>query len=563
MTRTILHLDLDAFFCSVEELKNPALIGKPFAVGGMPGQRGVVSSCSYAARQVGVRSAMPTGRAQALCPGLILVSGRHSEYSVYSEKVMAILQDISPLVEIVSIDEAFVDISDLPEHPELLARSIQQRVRTQVNLPCSIGIARNKLVAKIATDAGKAEKRTGMPPCAIKYIAPGTEEAFLAPLEVSAIWGVGPKMSARLNDLGIVKIADILKYPENELRELLGNSAAYLIQAAHGQDDSPVVTEHELKSISQETTFSRDLCDPAEIERTIRWLTEKVAYRLRDNQMSADTVRIKIRLKDFSSYTRQVQLDAPSDVESVILTEAVRLFREFHQPGQYVRLIGVGVSGLGESWHQMNLWEVKTEKEIRLHQVMDQVQHKYGKKALQRGKMPEHHLDLLLIGSYWVQPGQFMAGPFPTSYQTGGTQEIIETLLQVGIRQFIDLTEPHEHLLDHYRPILEEVAAHKKISTAYRRFAIPDHGIPAGPGLMREVLDLIDASIARRAPVYIHCWGGIGRTGTAVGCWLVRHGMTGAAALGRIVQLRSSFAGSYDFSPETGEQRNYVKNWKE
>ena len=224
MARKIIHLDLDAFFCSVEELKNPDLAGKPFAVGGMPGQRGVVSSCSYAARQFGVRSAMPTGRALGLCPGLILVGGHHSEYEIYSDRVMAILQQVSPLVEVVSIDEAFVDISDLPENPELLARKIQQQVKHEVNLPCSIGIASNKLVAKIATDAGKAEVKTGKPPSAIKYVPAGTEEAFLAPLPVSAIWGVGPKMASRLNDLGIEKIGDILQIPENDLRDWVGNS---------------------------------------------------------------------------------------------------------------------------------------------------------------------------------------------------------------------------------------------------------------------------------------------------------------------------------------------------
>jgi DNA polymerase-4 len=562
MTRKIMHLDLDAFFCSVEELKNPSLVGKPFAVGGMPGQRGVVSSCSYAARQFGVRSAMPTGKALQLCPGLILVSGHHSDYEAYSEQVMDILKQISPLVEIVSIDEAFVDFSDLPDNPEVLARRTQQQVRARVNLPCSIGLASNKLVAKIATDAGKAENRTGRAPCAIKYVKPGSEEEFLAPLPVSAIWGVGPKMSARLNDLGIEKIGDLLKIPESTLRDWVGNAANFLLQAARGQDASPVVTEHDLKSISQETTFSRDLCDPQEIERTIQWLTEKVARRLRENRMCGDTVRIKVRLKDFSGHTRQVKLDAPTDVESVILKEALELFRQFHQAGQYIRLIGVGVSGLGESWHQMGLWEAQTEKEIKLHQTMDLLQQKYGRKALQRGKMPEHKLDLLLSSTYWVQPKLFMAGPFPMSYQQDGTEEIMDILLGMGIRQFIDLTETHEHALDHYRPALTRTAARKNLAVKYSRFAIVDRGLPS-TGQMREILDAIDASLEARLPVYVHCYGGIGRTGTVVGCWLVRHGLTGRAALGRIMELRKEFAGPYDSSPETPEQKAFVVNWKE
>ncbi len=239
MARKILHIDQDAFFCSVEELKNPELVGKAFAVGGQPGQRGVVSSCSYAARQYGVRSAMPTGRAKALCPELILVSGHHSEYGAYSDKVMAIFHEISPLVEEVSIDEAFVDISDLPQSAELIARQIQERVRMDVNLPCSIGVATNKLVAKIATDAGKAEKKGSVAPRAIKVVPPGTEAVFLAPLPVNAMWGVGPKMVAHLNALGMKTIGDIAKASPADLRRWLGKTGDYLARASQGIDNSP------------------------------------------------------------------------------------------------------------------------------------------------------------------------------------------------------------------------------------------------------------------------------------------------------------------------------------
>lgn len=559
--RKILHVDLDAFFCSVEELKNPSLKGKPFAVGGMPGQRGVVASCSYAARQFGVRSAMSTGRALALCPELILVSGRHSEYESYSRRVMEILAQISPLVEIVSIDEAFVDISDLPEQPDLIARRIQQKVREEVQLPCSVGIAGSKLVAKIATDIGKSEKKSNVAPCAIKYIPPGSEEAFLAPLPVAAIPGVGPKTETRLRELGIEKIQDLQHRDEKELQPLLGKNVTFLIRAAHGQDSSPVEVAHELKSISQETTFSRDVHNPVEIERTIRWLTEKVARRLRENRMSADTIRVKIRLKDFSTHTRQARLSSPTDVESTLLEQALQLFRDFHSSEQYIRLIGVGVSGLGESWHQMGLWEGTTEKEIKLHQVLDQVQQKYGKKALQTGKLPEDQLSILLYGHYQIIPGLFMAGPFPISYQAGGTQEILETLLQLGIRQFVDLTEPQEHSLDHYQPLLAAISARRKVPVQYRRFPIPDRGIPAQPDLMVSILDVIDNSIRNKNPVYVHCQGGIGRTGTVVGCWLVRHGSNGKNALREIRNLRSGFAGDFDFSPETAGQRLYVETW--
>lgn len=387
MTRKILHIDLDAFFCSVEELKNPDLVGKPFAVGGQPGQRGVVSSCSYAARQFGVRSAMPTGKAKSLCPQLILVPGHHSDYGEYSDKVMAIFHEISPLVEEVSIDEAFVDISDLPESAELIARRIQEKVRQDINLPCSIGVASNKLVAKIATDAGKAEKKGNVAPRAIKVVPPGTEAAFLAPLPVQAMWGVGPKTAAHLLALGMNTIGDAARASPADLKRWLGKSGEYLSRAAQGIDNSPVSTSHGLKSVSQETTFDADTSDIREIEGTFRWLTEKVARRLRQKGINGGTVRIKVRLSDFSTFTRQDHLDVPTNIESIILDHALRLFHAFWKPGQEIRLLGVGVSDLDGSWRQMSLFEPQLEKEVRLHQAVDEIREKFGKTMLQKGRI--------------------------------------------------------------------------------------------------------------------------------------------------------------------------------
>jgi DNA polymerase-4 len=279
-----------------------------------------------------------------------------------------------------------VDISDLPQSSELIARQIQQQILTETGLPCSIGAATSKLVAKIATDAGKSESRTGRAPSAIKVVPPGKELEFLAPLPVRAIWGVGPKMAARLNEVGIQQIKDIQMLNLAELKTLLGNAAGYLHDASQGIDPSQVVVEHGIKSISQETTFGEDIIDIQELEKTLRWLTEKVARRLREKQLYGNTVRVKIRLKDFSTYTRQVQLDTPTDVESIILQNALNLFNGFHRAGHQVRLLGVGVSGLGESWHQMGLWESKTEKEIRLHAAVDTLQQRFGKQSIQRGK---------------------------------------------------------------------------------------------------------------------------------------------------------------------------------
>jgi DNA polymerase-4 len=330
---------------------------------------------------------MPTGKAKQLCPELLLVSGHHSEYGMYSDKVMAIFHDVSPLVEEVSIDEAFVDISDLPQSAELIARQIQERVRQEVNLPCSIGVSVNKLVSKIATDAGKAEMKGSVAPRAIKVVPPGTEAAFLAPLPVTAMWGIGQKMAAHLNALGLQTIGDIANSSPADLRRWLGKTGDYLARAALGVDNSPVSTLHGIKSISQETTFEKDTNDQAEIERTIRWLSEKVARRLREKSIAGSTVRIKVRLSDFSTFTRQDHLEIPTNLESVILDKALLLFHAFWKPGQHIRLLGVGVSDLDESWHQMSLFEPQLEREIKLHQALDELRGKYGKTILQKGKI--------------------------------------------------------------------------------------------------------------------------------------------------------------------------------
>src|SRR5512143_1397182 len=224
MTSTILHLDLDAFFCAVEETRNPELRGRPFAVGGKPDERGVVASCSYAARQYGIRSAMPMARAIRLCPGLLIVPGRHRLYSEVSREVMKRLRAIAPSIEQISIDEAFLDISESGEPSDQLARRLQAEIRDELGLPCSIGIASNKLVAKIATEVGKKAARGGGPPFGLTIVPPGHEAAFLAPLPADMLWGVGPKTSARLAELGIRTIGDIANWPESELVRLFGEN---------------------------------------------------------------------------------------------------------------------------------------------------------------------------------------------------------------------------------------------------------------------------------------------------------------------------------------------------
>jgi DNA polymerase-4 len=392
MARTILHIDLDAFFCAVEELRDPELRGKAFAVGGRPEERGVVASCSYAARRMGVRSAMPMGKAIRLCPGLIIIPSRHRQYGEISRQVMDHLHELTPLLEQISIDEAFLDISDLRETPELIARRLQHRIREELKLPCSIGIASNKLVAKIATEVGKSlalrelkAQGEARPPNALTVVAFGEEAAFLSPLPADMLWGVGPKTSARLAELGMHTIGDIARWPESELIRLFGENGRDLARHSRGIDDRPIVTEHETKSISQEVTFSKDVRDETVLQKTLREMSVEVARQLRDNGLAGRTIKLKIRWPDFTTLTRQLTLHSPTDKDQEIEETALELLSSVRKPGQAVRLIGVGVTGLGQPVRQLGLWDVNLEKERRLQAVLEELQEKYGKHVVRRG----------------------------------------------------------------------------------------------------------------------------------------------------------------------------------
>lgn len=386
--RKILHLDLDAFFCAVEELDHPELAGKAFAVGGKSGERGVIASCSYPARSKGVHSAMPTAQALRLCPELILISGRHGRYSEKSDKVMEILGRITPLVEQVSIDEAFMDVSDLPQDPGLIARELQASVAVETKLPCSLGVATNKLVAKIATDTGKARAKalgSGYPR-AVLVVPPGTEAEFLAPLPVKAMWGVGPKMEDSLLKLGIHTLGELAAASEKMLTQQFGKYGIDLHRHAQGIDESPVVVEHEVKSISQETTFDRDSADLTYLRQTLRGLSSQVGYRLRQAGLCGGVVRIKLRWSDFSTHTRQVSLDPATDQDGVICKTAEELFMSIWESGRPVRLLGVGMSNLTDKVHQMTLWETPNEKERKLLDALDDLREKFGRNTILRAE---------------------------------------------------------------------------------------------------------------------------------------------------------------------------------
>jgi DNA polymerase-4 len=380
--RKIIHLDLDAFYCAVEELDDPNLVGKPFAVGGRPESRGVVSSCSYAARQLGIRSAMPMARALRLCPSLIIVRPRHDLYAQYSHRVMEYLRNLSPLVEQISIDEAFLDVSDLPESVEEIARNLQERIMTELRLPCSLGIATNKLIAKTATDYGKSLARGTGPPMAVMVVPPGEEEKFLTPLPVQALWGIGPKSTDRLKAIGVFTIGDLARLSDKELTAMFGKNGKELATRSRGIDDRPVVTEHAPKSISQEITFSRDINDPKVLRKVILEQSERVGRQLRESKIAGTTIRLKLRWPDFTTISRQTTLSQPTNLDSDISTAAVQLFSRVWKPGQAVRLIGVAVTGLGATPRQLSLWDERYQKEKRLLDAVDHLHQRFGDRSI-------------------------------------------------------------------------------------------------------------------------------------------------------------------------------------
>jgi DNA polymerase-4 len=394
--RCIIHLDLDAFYCAVEEQRDPRLQGKAFAVGGRPDERGVVASCSYAARALGVRSAMPMRTALGLCPDLLIVPPHFDAYHQASHQVMERLHALTPQVEQISIDEAFLDVSELPEPVETLAHQLQESIRRELNLPCSLGVASNKLVAKIATDVGKMNVTKRRPtgdspvgaPNAVTIVPPGDEAAFLAPLPVQMLWGVGPKTAERLAALHIETIGDLARHSEADLLQRFGKNGHDLSLHAKGYDNRPIVTEHETKSISQETTFVRDVADGSKLRQTLQQQAQDVARSLQEQNLTARTIKVKLRWTDFTTLTRQMTPGSPFDDAETIALHAVALFeKEWQSAGRRaVRLIGVGVSGLETPPQQIGLWDRNWQKDEKLRQVIEGLQERFGAKALTRGK---------------------------------------------------------------------------------------------------------------------------------------------------------------------------------
>ena len=351
--RTIIHADLDAFYASVEQLDNAELRGKPVAVGGSPEGRGVVAAASYEARAFGVRSAMPMSRAVRLCPELLRVSPRFGRYAEVSRAVMAVFRALTPLVEPLSLDEAYLDVTgwvDDGADPETLARELKREVREKTGLTLSCGVGSSKSVAKIASDMRK--------PDGLVAVAPGTEAAFLAPLPVRALWGIGPKTEQGLVRAGVRTIGELAACGDAQAQRLLGSSGLFLRDMARGIDPREVITEHERKSIGAETTFAVDLPDGPELRRVLRETADEVGRRLRKSGARASTVALKVRYSYFKTVTRQQTLAAPTDDTATIASVAGQLLDSVVEPGDMFRLLGIQCSKLvDEGGVQGVLWE--------------------------------------------------------------------------------------------------------------------------------------------------------------------------------------------------------------
>jgi DNA polymerase-4 len=389
--RAIIHIDLDAFFVAVEQLDDPTLVGKPVIVGGRPDARGVVSSASYEARKLGVRSAMPTAQALRLCPDAVVLPGHRERYVEMSRRVMALLREYTPILEQISIDEAFLDVTGTEAQygpPARLAETIQARIQSELGLSASLGVASNKLVAKIASDFRK--------PHGITVAPPGQEASFLAPLPVRKLWGVGEVTSRELARIGVETIGDLARLAPEALREAFGSHGERLAESARGRDDSPVVTEHEIKSLSREETFARDTRDATLLQRELLRLSEEVASRLRRRHLLARTVTLKLRYADFKTLTRQETLTAPTDSGPEICAQAQALLDAAWDRRQAVRLVGVGASGLTNSAGQLRLFESEEkqgaadrEKRARLDAALDRIRERYGDDVIQRASLME------------------------------------------------------------------------------------------------------------------------------------------------------------------------------
>lgn len=378
--RTILHVDLDAFFAAVEQRDRPELRGRPVIVGGDPRGRGVVSAASYEARRYGVRSAMSLAEALRRCPDGVFLPVDGRRYQAASRDVMAVLRRFTPQVEPISIDEAFLDVTGsmaLFGDGAVIAGRIKSAVRDEVGLTASVGVASTKLVAKIASDLRK--------PDGLVVVAPGDEAAFLAPLAIGRLWGVGEKTAAVLAEYGVRTIGDLAEMAPDVLVRRFGKHGASLASRARGVDDDPVHEGEPAKSVGHEHTFDHDTSDPEVIERTLLAMAEGVSGRLRSAGVRASTITVKIRDSSFRTFTRQRTLAEPTDLTEPIFATALALARP-EVRGLRVRLLGVSASNLGER-EQLGLFATEDPRRRRAIEAADAVRRRYGSDAVTRGRL--------------------------------------------------------------------------------------------------------------------------------------------------------------------------------
>jgi DNA polymerase-4 len=381
--RTIFHVDMDAFFVSVEELYDPSLKGKPVVVGGQRGERGVVSAASYAARKFGVHSAMPLRTAAKLCPQAIFVDGHPERYREYSGRVHEVLCHFSPQVEMASVDEAYLDMTGTERLHGLPLRSahrLHEAMKSATQLNCSIGIGTSRLIAKVGSAKAK--------PNGVFWVLPSQEAKFLAPLDVRDIPGVGKVMEKKLHEMGVDRVGDLARLEERDLAERFGKWGLALAGKSRGEDaggwfDTAVGEDSDPKSISHEHTYNEDTAQLDRIQSTLMRLSEMVGRRLREGRFFARTIQLKLRYSDFTTFTRAHSLDQPTQLDTEIYGQALRLFLHAWKKGMAIRLLGVQASNFEASPSQLDLLEPSRQQRWqKALQAADSMRDKFGESSI-------------------------------------------------------------------------------------------------------------------------------------------------------------------------------------
>jgi len=390
MRRIILHIDMDAFFAAIEELDHPEYRGKPVVVGADPkgGKgRGVVSTCNYEARKYGIHSALPISQAYKKCPFAIYVPPRMDRYVECSRKLFSILNEFTPKVEPISVDEAFMDITGctrLLGTPEEIAKKIKTCIAERLQLTASIGIAPNKFIAKIASDLEK--------PDGLVIVQPEGIIDFLHPLQISKMWGVGKKTEVKLKAMGIHSIGDLAKLPQEIVVKKFGKGGLHFWTLANGIDDREVERDHTVKSVSLENTFMEDVDDEKTIENTIFSIADNLSRVLRNKQLKGKTVTLKIRLQDFSTFTRAHSYGSFFDSSQLIGETCLKLYHNFDKKSKKVRLLGIAVSNLNsQAKEQLGLFETREKSDDKIDKVIDLVQNKFGPDLIKKASLMGEH----------------------------------------------------------------------------------------------------------------------------------------------------------------------------